>query len=290
MTSRGMATLISDSNAAVGAAGPASAAMSEPGEYVVRLSRTATWNLVRGADTIATAHAMSRPDGRWYVSIDAWDDAAWPPLMDIMIKDLGCDLHTIVDESDETTQANWRRFGFEVARREIDYMIPVDPGVTGLVESRLPDGMVLLAADAVDETELRLLDDTLRAYVPGGDGWRNDPQEFREHSFDERYFDPATYLVALDDSVPAFAGLVRIMVMPRRPRLGLIGVAAGYRRRGLARALLAAAFVALHDRGFTHVWADVDATNAATIRLLEQIGGQRTGASVAMVRRAGRGA
>jgi ribosomal protein S18 acetylase RimI-like enzyme len=278
-------TLISNSDAAVGAAELASAAMSEPGEYVVRLSRTATWNLVRGADTIASAHAMSRPDGRWFVSIDAWDDAAWAPLMTMMIKDLGCDLHTIVDESDEATQANWRRFGFEVARRELDYVIPVDPGVTGLVESRLPDGMVLLAADAVDETELRLLDDTLRADVPGGDGWLNDPQEFREHSFDERYFDPATYLVALDDAVPAFAGLVRITVLPRRPRLGLIGVAPAYRRRGLARALLAAAFVALHDRGFTHVGAEVDATSTATIRLLEQIGGQRTGASVVMVRR-----
>ena len=251
----------------------------------MRLSRTASWNLVRGADTIASAHALCRPDGRWFVSIDAWDDAAWAPLLEMMIKDLGCDLHTIVDESDEATLAGWRRFGFEVARREIDYAIPVDPGVTGLVASRLPDGMVLLAADAVDETELRLLDDTLRADVPGSDGWLNDPQEFREHSFNERYFDPATYLVALDDAVPAFAGLVRVMVLPRRPRLGLVGVSSAYRRRGLARALLAAAFAALHDRGFTHVGAEVDATNTASIRLLEQIGGQRTGASVVLVRR-----
>lgn len=263
--------------------------MSEPGEYVVRLSRTATWNLVRGADTIASAHAMCRPDGRWFVSIDAWDDPAWAPLMAVMIKDLGCDLHTLVDETDEVTLASWRRFGFEVARREIDYVVPVDPGVTGLVDSRLPDGMALLAADAVDETELRLLDDTLRADVPGSDGWLNDPQEFRERSFDERYFDPATYLVALDDAVPAFAGLLRITVLPRRPRLGLIGVPSGYRRRGLARALLAAAFAALHDRGFTHVWAEVDATNTAAIRLLEQIGAQRAGASVVMIRRADRG-
>ena len=282
MTSR--TTLISDSAAAGAAARPAAA--SEPGEYVVRLSRTASWNLVRGADTIASAHAMCRPDGRWYVSIDAWDDTAWAPLLEVMSVALGCDLHTIVDESDAATLAGWRRFGFEVARREIDYLIPVDPGVTGLVESRLPDGIVLLAADAVDETELRLLDDTVRADVPGSAGWLNDPQEFRERSFDERYFDPSTYLVALDDTGPAFTGLVRIAVLPRRPRLGLLGVTTGYRRRGLARALLAAAFGALHERGFTHVAADVDATNAPSIRLLEQIGGQRTGASVVLVRRA----
>jgi ribosomal protein S18 acetylase RimI-like enzyme len=258
--------------------------VGEPGEYVVRLSRTATWNLVRAADTIATAHAMCRPDGRWFVSIDAWDEAAWAPLVAVMIKDLGCDLHTVVDASDEATLASWRRFGFEVARREVDYLIPVDPGVTGLVESPLPDGMVLLGADAVDETELRLLHDALRADVPGSDGWLSDPQEFRERCFDERSFDPATYLIALDDTVPAFAGLVRIMLMPRRARLGLVGVRSGYRRRGLARALLAAAFAALPERGFTQVGAEVDATNTASIRLLEQLGGRRSGGSVVMIR------
>ena len=279
-------TLISDLAALGEPAGPVSA--SEPGEYVARRSRTATWNLVRGATVIAGAHALCRPDGRWFVSIDAWDDSAWAPLMAVMIKDLGCDLHTIVDESDEATLSSWRRFGFELARREIDYVLPVDPGVTGLVQSRLTDGIALLGADAVDETELRLLDDTLRADLPGSDGWLSDPQEFREHAFDERHFDPATYLVALDDSGPAFAGLVRIWVRPRRARLGLIGVTPGYRRRGLARALLAAAFGALTERGITHVGAEVDATNTASIRLLEQIGGQRTGACVVLVRRSGR--
>jgi ribosomal protein S18 acetylase RimI-like enzyme len=279
------AVKISSREAAFGSTRLAPAALSEPGEYVARLSRTASWNLVRGADTIANAHAMCRPDGRWFVSIDAWDDAAWAPLTAAMAKDLNCDLHTVVDANDATTLASWGRFGFEVARREIDYVIPVDPGVTGLVNSRLPGGIVLLAADAVDETELRLLDDTLRADVPGSDGWLSDPQEFREYSFDERHFDPATYLVALDDAGPAFAGLVRIWVMPRRSRLGLIGVTPPYRRRGLARALLAAAFAALHDRGITHVGAEVDATNTASIRLLEQVGGRRTGASLVLIRR-----
>ncbi|MEP7177837.1 MAG: GNAT family N-acetyltransferase [Pseudonocardiales bacterium] len=283
-TTTNRATLISNCDALITAAARMSGSLSEPGEYVTRVSRSAVWNLVRGADTIASAHAMCRPDGRWFVSIDAWDDAAWAPLAAVMIKDLDCDLHTVVDESDGATLASWRRFGFQTARREIDYVIPVDPGVSGLVDSRLPDGMVMLAADAVDETELRLLDDTLRADGPGSDGWLNDPQEFRERSFDERYFDPATYLVALDDAGPAFAGLVRIAVLPRRPRLGLIGVSSGYRRRGLARALLAAAFAALHDRGFTQVSAEVDATNTASVRLLEQIGAERVGASVVLVR------
>jgi len=258
---------------------------SNPKEYVARQSRTATWNLVRGADTTASAHALCRPDGRWFVSIDAWDDEAWAPLMTMMAEELRQDLHTIVDESDEATLDSWRRFGFEIARRELDYVIPVDPSVTGLADTRLPDGIVLLSADDVDETELRQLDNALRADVPGSDGWVSDPQEFRDRNFDERYFDPATYLIAVDDEREAFAGLVRILVIPRRPRLALVGVTATYRRRGLARALLAAGFCAVHNRAYTHVGAEVDDTNTAAIRLLEQAGGQRAGASVVMTRR-----
>jgi ribosomal protein S18 acetylase RimI-like enzyme len=260
--------------------------MSNPNQYVARQSRTATWNLVRGADTIASAHALSRPDGRWFVSVDAWDDAAWAPLTTAMIRDLGRDLHAIVDEGDEVTLDCWRRLGFEVVRRELNFVVPVDPVATGLADARPPNGLVFLSADAVDETELRKLDDTLRAEVTGTDDWINDPQEFHDYTFAEQLFDPATYLVAVDDAREAFAGLVRVVV-PGRPRLGLIAVTSAYRRRGLARGLLAAAFAPLHERGIAHVAAEADANNTAAIELLEQIGSQRTGASIELIHRAG---
>jgi len=54
----------------------------------------------------------------------------------------------------------------------------------------------LISADAVDEDGLRTLDECLREDVPGMDGWIHDPREFREQTFEERRFDPATYLVA----------------------------------------------------------------------------------------------
>jgi hypothetical protein len=52
----------------------------------------------------------------------------------------------------------------------------------------------------------------LRADLPGSDGWINDPQEFGEYTLDERQFDPATHLAAVDDAGQAFAGLVRVWV------------------------------------------------------------------------------
>lgn len=254
-------------------------------ERVARLPRTANWNLVRGGEVVAGAHGMCRPDGRWFVSIDGWDDAADGPLLAAMVEDLRHDLYTNVDGADGPELHRWRGLGFEPGRREVLLDVPVDPAVTGLRPSAPVDGIVLLAADAVDETALRELDDTLRADVPGCDGWVNDPTEFREYTFDERQFDPATYLVAVDDACERFAGLVRVWTNPRRSRLGLIGVTAPYRRRGLARALLAAAFAPLHDRGLRTVVAEVDVTNEPSMRLLTSLGAEPIGETVELVRR-----
>jgi ribosomal protein S18 acetylase RimI-like enzyme len=121
--------------------------------------------------------------------------------------------------------------------------------------------------------------------VPGAEGWVNDPQEFREYTFDDRHFDPATYLVAIDDINQAYAGLARVWHDPGRPRLGLIGVTAAYRRRGLPKVLLAAVFAPLRDRGISEVAAEVDATNTTSNALLRGIGARRTGGSIELVRR-----
>lgn len=252
---------------------------------VARVSRAAAWNLVRGGEVTGSAHGTCRSDGRWFVSIDAWDVAADRPLLAAMIEDLRHDLYTNVDGADEPELRRWRGLGFEPGRREVLLDVPVDPAVTRLRPSAPVDGIVLLSADAVDETALRELDDTLRADVPGCDGWVNDPTEFRQYTFDERQFDPATYLVAVDDACERFAGLVRVWANPRRSRLGLIGVTAPYRRRGLARALLAAAFAPLHDRGVRTVVAEVDVTNEPSMRLLTSLGAEPIGETVELVRR-----
>ncbi|MBA3527884.1 MAG: GNAT family N-acetyltransferase [Propionibacteriaceae bacterium] len=117
----------------------------------------------------------------------------------------------------------------------------------------------------MDETSLRELDDRLRDEVPGTAGWVNDPAEFADYTFDELQFDPATYLVAVDDERHQFAGLVRIWANGNRSRLGLVGVARPYRRRGLARAMLASALRPVHARGVHEVMAEVDASNTASL-------------------------
>ena len=256
---------------------------------VARLMRMATWRALAGTQVIGEANAMLRPDRRWFVSVDTWDAGSFLPLISAVADDLRHDLFTTVDEADEAELRRWTAAGFTVLRREHHFLVPTGPDRTRLDAGTLPAGMALVSADAVDEDGLRLLDEALRQDLPGSAGWINDPQEFREYTFDERRFDPATYLVAVDDASQAFAGLARVWSHPRRARLGLVGVAPGYRRRGLAKILLAAVFAPLSERGISEVAAEADAANTASNALLSRIGARRVGGSIELVRRGRKG-
>jgi ribosomal protein S18 acetylase RimI-like enzyme len=252
---------------------------------IARPVRVAAWRALEGTEVIGEANAMLRPDQRWFISVDTWNAESFLPLVSAVACDLRHDLYTTVDEGDEPELRRWNAAGFTVLRREDQYLIPVDPDQRWLAGAALPAGMSLVAADAVDEDGLRLLDEALRADVPGTGGWINDPQEFRERTFDERRFDPATYLVAVDDLGQAFAGLARVWNHPRQPRLDLVGIMPGYRRRGLAKILLAAVLAPLRDRGISDVAAEADQTSLAANALLSGIGARRVGGSVELVRR-----
>jgi ribosomal protein S18 acetylase RimI-like enzyme len=255
----------------------------DPG-VVVRPTRTARWNLVRDGVAVARADAVCRPDRRWFVSVDAWQEEDHDPLVNAMVADLGLDLHTRIDGADTAALQRWSRWGFLPERREVELLIPSDPHRSGLADTLLPVGLVLLAPDEVDETELRDLDGRLRSELPGMASWVHDPEEFHDHTFDEAYAVPGTHLVAVDQRGQQFAGVVRVWVGRYRARLGLVGVARPYRRRGLARWLLASALLPVHERGIGEVMAEVDDTNLAGLALLAGVGAVSTGSSVVLRR------
>jgi ribosomal protein S18 acetylase RimI-like enzyme len=103
-------------------------------------------------------------------------------------------------------------------------------------------------------------------------------------TYDAPDFDPATYLVAIEQATSRYAGLVRVWNRPGHPRLGLIGVGRPYRCRGLASLLLAQVFATLHQRGTAEVVAEVDVTNIGSNRLLTGLGAHRTGGLIELVR------
>jgi ribosomal protein S18 acetylase RimI-like enzyme len=114
---------------------------------------------------------------------------------------------------------------------------------------------------------------------------RWDAEGFRKETFGPD-FDPATYLVAVEEASGEYAGLARVWNNPDGPRLGLIAVLAAHRRRGLARALLGLAFSVLSERGQSEVTAEVDDLNVASTTLPTGLGARRTGGGcVELVRR-----
>jgi ribosomal protein S18 acetylase RimI-like enzyme len=228
--------------------------------------------------------ARLRPDARCFLFFDSWRADAYPPLTEAVARDLRRDLYVTLEDAEFDAHDACAAAGFTVHRRESYYRIPTEPAVTGLAGAVLPAGLDVLPAADADITRLRLLDDALRQDVPGTDGWRWDPDEFRAETFSP-FFDPATYLVAVDRASGDYAGLVRVWRNRAGARLGLIAMLAPYRRRGAARALLGLAFAVLAARGTTSVVAEVDDTNTACVSLLTAIGARRYGGNVELIRR-----
>jgi RimJ/RimL family protein N-acetyltransferase len=252
---------------------------------VVRVTPGVHWHALEDDVVVGRGHALHRPDGRVFVSVDTWRDDVFAAVAEVMAADLAGPVFTMVAEDDVEHLGRWSALGFVDNRREDELVLPTDPAVTGLAGVAVPPGYSLLAADRADENRLRHLDEELRRDVPGTSGWVWTPAGFHAETFDPRFFDPATYRVAVDDGTGAYAGLARIWRGTRHPRLGLIGVAAGHRRRGLARGLLAAVLGALHERGVAQVTAEADATNVASQTLLAALGARRTGGVIELVRR-----
>jgi GNAT superfamily N-acetyltransferase len=242
------------------------------------------WAARHGQMTVGTAAALVRPDARCSVVFGACHAEAYRPLVRAIAQQLPRDLYTEIGEADAEVLQRLVGVGFAVNRREHAYAIPTDPTITGLTDLAVPAGLQILTADRVSEDRLRELDDELRQDVPGADGWEWDPPGFRRETYDAPDFDPATYLVAVEQATGRYAGLVRVWNRPSGPRLGLIAVGRAYRRRGLASVLLARVFGVLQQRGKTEVVAEVDITNTGANRLLTDLGARRTGGYIELLR------
>jgi RimJ/RimL family protein N-acetyltransferase len=243
-----------------------------------------SWAAHHGESVVGKAAASVRPDGRSFVVFAACHPDAYRPLVQAIARQLRRDLYTETGEADSEALQRLVGSGFVVNRREHTYAVPTDPTVTGLTNLPVPAGFEILTADRVSEDRLRELDDELKQDVPGADGWKWDRQGFRNETYDAPDFDPATYLVAIEQATGRYAGLVRVWNRPSGPRLGLIAVGRGYRRRGLARVLLAQVFAILQQRGETEVVAEVDVTNTSSNRLLISLGTRRTGGTIELIR------
>ncbi|QKW23431.1 GNAT family N-acetyltransferase [Kitasatospora sp. NA04385] len=238
---------------------------------ITRVDET-QWQALADDVVVGRGDVSARPDGRRFVSIDVWDDAAFAPLATAMLAALPTPLRTLLAGDDTGPLAHWERAGFVPERREWEYLLST--------AADLPEpapGVTVLPAGTADEAELRLLDREIRAEVEAGSGWHTMPAEVRPCPPGDTLIDPSLYAVAVHEG--RYAGLVRV-VRPRGrgpARIGLLAVRAAHQRHGLGRSLLAHALRALHESGTTTARAEVDQSRTAAVTLLEGFGAERTG-------------
>ena len=256
---------------------------SHPAEQATLVTRVAygQWHALEDDLVVGRGHVQHRPDGRLFVSVDAWHDTAFAQLAEAMTAALPAPLHTVVDEADTELTALWRRAGFTVLRREVEYAVPTDPDVTGLRAVVPPPGVTVVPAGQADEGMLREVDRAVRAEVEATVGWRSMPAEVVPRTEGDTIVDPALYAVAATPD--AYLGLIRV-VRVKRPRIGLLAVRAGERRRGVGRALLAHALGVLHRAGTAEAWAEVDDSNAVASALFRGVGARPVGCTLELVR------
>ncbi|MFE9369756.1 GNAT family N-acetyltransferase [Streptomyces sp. NPDC006711] len=255
-----------------------------PSWNAVLITRVADgqWHALDDDLVIGRGHTHHRSDGRMFVSVDAWHDAAFDRLAEAMSAALPRPLYTVVDEADMAVTDSWRRAGFTIRRREWEYVVPTDPGITGLEAPPLPKGVTIVPGGEVDERALREVDRAIRAEVEATVGWQSMPAEVIDHPKGDTIVDPSKYAVAATPE--RCLGLIRV-VRVKRPRVGLVAVRAGEQRRGIGRALLAHALGTLHRSGCGAAWTEVHESNRAATALFEGMGAQPVSSNLELVLR-----
>lgn len=242
------------------------------------------WLAYRGGKPVGFASARLRPDNRMFVRFDCRELSAYGALADEAAAELRRPLHTTIARDDLPALVVLRAAGFAEDFVGERFRVPFIAVLDRLPRTRIPSGFTVESADAVDEAKLFTLDNTLRSEVPGTEGWRGDRAMFHVE-LTSAAFDPAAYLVAVDESNGELAGLVRVWREPTGPRLGLIGIARQYRHTPIGAALLRQALIEASGWGHDTFVADTSRNHPRIYRHLQRIGARSMGEFVSMVRR-----
>lgn len=73
------------------------------------------WHALEDDLVVGRGEASRRPDGRVFLSVDAWHGAVFDHLAEAMLRDLPRPLYTVVDEADLDLTTDWLRAGFRSA-------------------------------------------------------------------------------------------------------------------------------------------------------------------------------
>jgi mycothiol synthase len=180
------------------------------------------------------------------------------------------DLTVAVTDRDPEQRAAAERLGFRLAR---SFAQLIRPNLDDIPDVPLPAGFEIRAIAADDRAmHRRVYDAGARAFA---DSWREEAPSVAgfQRFINAPAFDPTLWRVAFhgDDIAGQILNFMDEQVDPDGGRLGWtesISVQPEYRRRGLARALLAASLRSVRDAGATRAALGVDLMNPRDARAL----------------------
>jgi len=166
----------------------------------------------------------------------------------------------------------------EAAGYEVDrwFFEMTRPSLDGLVDIPLPDGIELRPIATDQRLQLwRANREAFRDHWGGSD----ESEAAMERFLDQPHTDPGLWVVAWDGDEIA-AGVINAINPDENEALGVqrgwlssVFTRRQWRRRGLARALIAKSLIALRERGMTSAGLGVDADNRqGALRLYEEAG------------------
>src|SRR4051794_4523848 len=84
---------------------------------IARITPDVHWHALEDDVVVGRGHALHRPDGRVFLSVDTWRDDVFEVLAEAMVADLRRPVYTVVDEDDREVLARWSSRGFLDHRR-----------------------------------------------------------------------------------------------------------------------------------------------------------------------------
>lgn len=220
-------------------------AAQESAARVTRVEAHA-WHAVEDGRIVGRGDLSIRPDGRVFISVDAWQQPVFDLIAQTILSDVPGPLRTLLDESDEETLLSWRRLGLQVERRYREY-----------------------ALSTRDRSEEQDAPPSGVSFLPFG----ADPRG-------------SVVAVAADEHVGLvrFRPVARDGRFIPLARIGSVAVRADWRRRGIARALLTKALAELERSGVETAFAEVDDSDQAAVALFEGLGAARLDVTLELVR------
>ena len=181
--------------------------------------------------------------------------------------------HMFVHVDDRLRQRWLDDVGASVVRHFWRMVAPLDAEPPAPV---LQPGVVIRGVADV-ESDLRIVADVIQTAFAEHFGHEADERpsydEFVSHSHQAAGFDINLWWLALVDGAPAAALIARHFETEGTGYVNSLGTLAGYRGRGLGRALLLTAFREFRARGLARAALGVDAANpTGAVRLYESVG------------------